>query len=230
MARVIADLHPFLQTKVSELIKLCEKNGLKIGISECVRTVAEQDALYAKGRTDKSSGIVTNCKGSTYSSPHQWSIAFDYYRNDGKGAYNDSDNFFTKVGKLAQSIGLEWGGVWKSFPDKPHIQLPCYGSACSSRLKKLYTIPKNYTATFYYIPKETVTYKSSKKDIAWLQERLALVTGLSITIDGCFGSQTSKAILSYWKQLDWTIGKLDEKGFYKAGDKTLTALSKFRTK
>ena len=230
MARNITKLHPFIQMKIKELQDECLKNGLKIGISECVRSVKEQDALYAKGRTDKSSGIVTNCRGRNYSSPHQWGIAFDFYRNDGKGAYNESGDFFKKVGDIAVSIGLEWGGNWKSFKDKPHIQLGIYGSAPTSKLKKLYSNPTKYMSTFKKIPKKTVTDKSSKADIMWLQERLALVTGLKITVDGCFGSQTSNAILTYWKQLGWRIADKKGRKFYSAGQKTIKALSEFRCK
>ena len=49
--RIIEDLHPDLQEKVFELKKLCKENGHLIGVGECVRTVREQDDLYAKGRT-----------------------------------------------------------------------------------------------------------------------------------------------------------------------------------
>ena len=68
--RDTSKLHPVLREKMNELIKECKKQGIKIGIGECVRTVAEQDALYAKGRT-KPGSIVTNAKGLTYSSMHQ---------------------------------------------------------------------------------------------------------------------------------------------------------------
>ena len=144
--RNIGDLHPILQEKIKQLKKLCQTNGLKIGISECLRTKAEQDALYAKGRTTKGS-IVTNAKGSTYSSMHQWGIAFDFYRNDGKGAYNDSDGFFKKVGSLGKSIGLMWGGDWRNPVDKPHFQLPDWG-ATASVLKKKYKTPENFMKTW----------------------------------------------------------------------------------
>ena len=97
--RNIDDLHPKLQSLIAKLRAECEKQGLKIGIGECLRTVEEQNAFYAKGRTAPGS-IVTNAKGSSYSSMHQWGVAFDFYRNDGKGAYNDNDGFFGKVGKL----------------------------------------------------------------------------------------------------------------------------------
>ena len=142
MARNIADLHPRLQEQVYKLINLCKQKGLVIGISECVRTVQEQDDLYAQGRT-KPGNIVTNAKGSSYSSMHQWGVAFDFYRNDGKGVYNNSDGFFNKIGAVGKSIGLEWGGDWLSPVDLPHFQLPDRGST-AAKLKQLYKTPEKF--------------------------------------------------------------------------------------
>ena len=68
--RDIKALHPDLQEKIALLQKKCVAAGITIGIGECLRTKAEQDALYAKGRT-KPGKIVTNAKGSSYSSMHQ---------------------------------------------------------------------------------------------------------------------------------------------------------------
>lgn len=226
--RNVNELHPFLQIKLKELQDLCAKNGLKIGISECYRTVKEQNDLYAQGRT-KAGSIVTNCKGDSYSSPHQWGIAFDFYRNDGKGAYNDGDNFFTKVGTLAKSIGLESGCFWKSFVDKPHVQLRCYGSTIS-KIKNTYGSFTTYHETWNYKPKEKVNCKSPKKDILWLQERLALCLNIDLVIDGVYGNNTSNAVKSYWKKLGWNIAEKDKYGYYKAGEKTVNALSNFRVK
>ena len=76
--RDITKLHPLLQEKINQLKIECAKQGLVIAIGECLRTVAEQDALYAQGRT-KPGTKVTNAKGSTYSSMHQWGVAFDFY-------------------------------------------------------------------------------------------------------------------------------------------------------
>lgn len=147
-------LHPDLQEKIIQLQDLCKKNDIKIGISECLRTVAEQDAFYAQGRTKP--GIkVTNCEGSTYSSMHQWGVAFDFYLimdvdGDGKtndDSYNDATGLFAKVGKLGKSIGLEWGGSWKSPVDKPHFQLPYWGST-AKKLKDQYGTPDKFMATW----------------------------------------------------------------------------------
>ena len=151
--RDVKQLHPELQKKITELKELCKKNGITIGISECLRTVAEQDALYAKGRSEAGS-VVTNCKGSTSSSMHQWGMAFDFYLimdvdGDGKtsdDAFNNATKLFDKVGKLGESIGLEWGGSWKS-KDKPHFQLHDWGST-ATKLKQKYGTPEKFFATW----------------------------------------------------------------------------------
>lgn len=144
--RDITLCHPRLQTLAAELIKECAKQGLQIKIGETLRTVAEQDALYAQGRT-KPGKKVTNAPGSSFSSYHQWGTAFDIYRVDGKDAFYDNDGFFGKVGAIGISIGLEWGGNWKSIPDKPHFQLPDWGSSTSG-IKKKFKTPEQFMKTW----------------------------------------------------------------------------------
>ena len=79
MGRDISQLHPRLQQKIAELKQLCANEGLPLGIGECFRSVAEQNALYAQGRTEPGE-IITNAPGSSYSSQHQWGIADVYKR------------------------------------------------------------------------------------------------------------------------------------------------------
>lgn len=150
--RDITLCHPRLQVLAAKLVEECNKQGLKIAIGETYRTVAEQDALYAQGRT-KPGNKVTNAPGSTYSSYHQWGTAFDIYRNDGQGAYNEAGNFFGRVGAIGVSIGLEWGGNWKSPVDKPHFQLPDWGSSTSG-IKLVYASPEEFKKTWVAIPAE----------------------------------------------------------------------------
>ena len=144
--RDITLCHPRLQLLAGQLVDECNKQGLKIKIGETLRTVAEQDALYAQGRT-KPGNIVTNAPGSSYSSYHQWGTAFDIFRNDGAGAYNEIGGFFNRVGAIGISIGLEWGGNWKSPVDKPHFQLPNWGCSTSG-IKKLYQNPEQFMKTW----------------------------------------------------------------------------------
>ncbi|HEX3023006.1 MAG TPA: M15 family metallopeptidase [Lachnospiraceae bacterium] len=221
MGREISALHPDLQVLIKRLQSTCLKKGLIIGISECVRTVAEQNALYAQGRT-KRGPIVTNAKGSTYSSMHQWGIAFDFYRNDGKGSYNDSDGFFTKVGKIGEAIGLEWGGSWTSIIDKPHFQLPDWGST-TAKLKEQYKSPENFILT-WVDSSTTITKNTRPTRVMELQKALNKipVNLPKLTIDGDYGEETQKYLLAVWNEWSWNKdGKSD--GQY-AGLRTLNKL------
>lgn len=150
----ITALHPRLQEKLAQLKEECKKQGISILFSECLRTRAEQDALYAQGRT-KPGNIITNAKGSTYSSQHQWGIAADFFIDmdvDGDGnkkddAFNNSTGLFERVGAIAKSIGLGWGGDWTSFKDRPHLYLPDWGST-TAKLKQQYSTPERFMQTW----------------------------------------------------------------------------------
>lgn len=198
--RDINKLHPELIEKVHRLKNACCEKGLKIGIGECVRTKKEQDTLYAKGRTAPGK-IVTNAKGSTYSSMHQWGVAFDFYRNDGKGAFENKDGFFDKVGKIGKSLGLMWGGDWKSPVDKPHFQLPNWGST-ASRLKKLYKTPEEFMASW----EEDRMTQQEKTEFEALAQRVKML------------EENTEKVYHYTVEVpDWarpTIQKLLDKGLY----------------
>ena len=202
MSRNITDLHPTLQAKIAELKALCSQNGIEIGISECLRTVAEQDALYAQGRTT-AGAKVTNCKGSSYSSMHQWGVAFDFYLKvdvDGDGeikddTFNNSTGLFDKVGALGKQIGLEWGGDW-SIHDRPHLQLPDWGST-ASKLKATYGTPDRFFATWgagstaneTYVANSPTIY-AHKYIIAILQSGINTDLKRNIAVDGYQGKIT----------------------------------------
>lgn len=223
MARDITQLHPRLQEIIPKLKAECEKNGIKIAISECLRTKKEQDDLYAQGRT-KPGSIVTNCKGSTYSSMHQWGVAFDFYLamdidGDGKtsdDAFNNSKKTFEAVGKIGKSLGLEWGGDWKSIKDRPHFQLPDWGST-ASKLKKLYGTPDKFFATWGAVNTEKTSEKVSETKMPTIKKgskgkavEVAQVI-LEVTVDGDFGTKTHNATVAFQKkyglEVDGIVGK-----------------------
>lgn len=173
-------LRPDLQEKITLLQKKCAAAGITIGIGECLRTKAEQDALYAQGRT-KPGKIVTNAKGSSYSSMHQWGVAFDFYLKmdvDGDGktsddAFNNSTGLYDKVGKIGQSIGLEWGGSWKSIKDRPHFQLPNWGST-PTKLKKMYGTPEKFMAVWKKSGQAATATKTEYKAGDWYRVKEAV--------------------------------------------------------
>lgn len=139
-------LHPWLNYKLGLLLKQCAKKGIYLIITEGFRSKEYQDKLYAKGRT-KPGNIVTNAKGSDYSSQHQWGIAFDIAINDSKLLYNEAT--IKKVAKIAKSnkVGLAWGGDWTSPVDIPHFYLDKWGDT-PSKLKKKYGVFDNFKKTW----------------------------------------------------------------------------------
>lgn len=137
MSRDITLCHPELQKKAAELVEKCRQQGLIIKITDCLRNEQEQADCVKRGTSSL----------SYPHSHHNWGTAFDFCRNDGQGAYKDNDGFFTKVGKVGQSIGLEWGGNWYSPVDKPHFQLPDWGTG-TIRLELTYKTPENFKKTW----------------------------------------------------------------------------------
>lgn len=113
------ELHPKVRELALKLLEESKKAGLNIKIGETYRTKERQDYLYAQGRTRPGS-IVTNAKGSSMSSYHQWRLAFDIFNNV-RGAEYDT-YVLKKAGEIGEKLGLEWGGRWNGFADTPHFQ------------------------------------------------------------------------------------------------------------
>lgn len=148
MSRDITLLHPELQAIIKSFLAGCQKAGLPVLVVETLRTAAEQDALYAQGRT-KPGAIVTQCKGSDFSSCHQWGIAFDFCRNVKGAEYSDADGFFGKAAAVGKTMGLDWGGDWTGFTDKPHLQMRKFSpDGTANTLKANYKTPEAFFKTW----------------------------------------------------------------------------------
>lgn len=117
--KIIATLLPQVHPLARALVHKAALNGIRIQIISGLRTYAEQDALYAKGRSVP--GIkVTNARGGY--SHHNFGIAFDIGVFEGNKYLAASDKY-RAVGVLGMELGLEWGGNWKSPVDQSHFQL-----------------------------------------------------------------------------------------------------------
>ena len=117
--KVIATLHARVRPYARALYFKAREHGITINIISGTRTYAEQDALYAQGRT-RPGNVVTNARGG-YSN-HNFGIAFDiglFERNQ----YLGESPMYKAVGTLGVELGLEWGGNWKTIVDQPHYQL-----------------------------------------------------------------------------------------------------------
>lgn len=120
-AKNIATLNKKLQPLATKLIEEATAQGIHVKIISGHRTYAEQNALYAQGRT-KPGLIVTKAKGGH--SNHNFATAFDIgiFSADGK-QYIDESPDYKRCGLIGEALGLEWGGNWKDFKDEPHFQL-----------------------------------------------------------------------------------------------------------
>ncbi len=121
----LAKVHPTLATRARAMIELLAQSGVEILVTQGLRTWEEQDVLYARGRTVAPIGkkfIVTNAKGGQ--SYHNFGLAFDIVVLDALGKFDwDSDHpGWIAASKAGKSVGLEWGGEWKTFKDIPHYQ------------------------------------------------------------------------------------------------------------
>lgn len=97
-----------------------DKAGLPMRSTSGFRTLAEQDKLYEQGRAHPGR-IVTNARA--WESAHNYGLAVDLCFR-GKDPYAEKNpKLWDTVGILCEKFGLEWGANWKSFPEKPHVQL-----------------------------------------------------------------------------------------------------------
>lgn len=118
-SRDLKDLNPVVASKCDAFITECKRQGIDVIITATLRDIESQDALYAQGRT-KPGAIVTNAKGGE--SFHNYACAFDFVPVvNGKAQWNDI-NLFNKCGAIAESVGLEWAGRWKTFKELAHCQ------------------------------------------------------------------------------------------------------------
>lgn len=129
-------LHPRVREEVGEIYhEICDalRGKAFCRFAYTLRTFAEQDALYAQGRS-KPGPIVTKAKGGQ--SYHNYGLAIDIVLvvdKDGNGSYEtaswdmktdfDGDGLadWMEVVAIFKRYGWEWGGDWR-FTDNPHFQ------------------------------------------------------------------------------------------------------------
>lgn len=111
-------LHPLVRTPARAFINKAAELGIKLRITAALRTFAQQNDLYAQGRTTPGK-IVTNAEaGESY---HNYGLAIDVVPIvNGKADWNTD---WYRIAAIGKSFGFSWGGDWVSFKDKPHFQM-----------------------------------------------------------------------------------------------------------
>jgi peptidoglycan L-alanyl-D-glutamate endopeptidase CwlK len=247
----LSQLHPEVALRARQLIEVAYGKGYEIIITQGYRSIEEQNALYNQGRTTKcdsckQSGavckhIVTNAKGGQ--SNHNYRVAFDIAILSPNGDIDwDSHDKYTSVGHIGQSISLDWGGSWNSFPDEPHfeytfgyiisdfqrgVQLPSFNSSVLRRgffSDAITSLQKKLVILGYQIEPNGYFCSSTDWCIKHFQETNGLANDGEVgqitmsAIDNAVKLEVSKHMSKYFKDLSdshWAcpvVDSLHEKG------------------
>ena len=120
----LKEVYPPLAEAVRAMHEQLLNEDIIIRVTSGYRSFAEQQKLFNRGRTTAGS-IVTNARPGH--SMHNFGLAVDLapgilgahpWRPD----WNDASPSWEAMMVLGEALGLECGGRWKNFPDKPHFQ------------------------------------------------------------------------------------------------------------
>jgi peptidoglycan L-alanyl-D-glutamate endopeptidase CwlK len=225
-------VHPELASRVRAMVDALAQGGINVEVVQGLRTFAEQDALFAQGRT-KRGAVVTNARGGQ--SNHNYGLAVDVVPfTDGKPNWNAPNSVWMAIGQEGGKVGLEWGGNWKKFIDKPHLQLPglsikqCVALNRKGGLGAVWAeatrllggaAPTPSTTTPVSPPTErTLARGDAGEGVRLVQTRLVALKFLSAKgVDGVYGPGTEAAVKKFQASK-----KLTADG--KVGPKTKAAL------
>lgn len=115
--RDLDELSPKAKKACSLFLAECKRQGLSVLVTETYRSQGRQDYLYEQGRTRPGQKVTW-----TQNSNHTGRMAWDICKNVKGQEYSDK-NFFKQCGNIAASLGITWGGTWKT-PDMPHFEIP----------------------------------------------------------------------------------------------------------
>ena len=173
-SRDIARLRADVAANCRTFLTLCRAEGLEVLVTETVRDLEYQAALYAQGRTAPGS-IVTNQKIPSF----HWEkvgLAFDIAKNVKGHEYDDAE-FFRKCGAIGKKMGFTWGGDWKSLPDSPHFQWDEHGKYTASMVRTGKLPPQ---MPRYVEVKKSMTKEEAKQ---LLQEKAGLSQATIVYLD-----------------------------------------------
>lgn len=116
----LATVHPILAQRVRSLIDHMEEQGVHVIVTQALRTVEEQDKLYAQGRGAPGKKV-TNAPGGH--SQHNFGLAVDVcpltaaLQPDWDVEHAD----WKAILAAAPQFQLAEGAMWKCFHDTPHL-------------------------------------------------------------------------------------------------------------
>lgn len=134
-SRRIEDLEPVTREMARCFLAKAEAAGLEVLVTSTLRTLTEQAALFALGRTRPGPDVtkarplgrkVTWARPGT--SAHNFGMAVDFVPiYAGKPVWSDRSPLWHQLGELGEACGFEWAGRWpKRIREFPHLQRPSW--------------------------------------------------------------------------------------------------------
>jgi peptidoglycan L-alanyl-D-glutamate endopeptidase CwlK len=121
---ILRECHPDVVVRAKRVFEdMLRCHGVQMRVTEGIRSVERQKALYAQGRT-KAGKVITNARpGYSF---HHYGLAFDscfagadpYLEKHPDGAF-----LWNEFGRFARAHGFSWGGDFRTVKDRPHCQL-----------------------------------------------------------------------------------------------------------
>ena len=126
-------LHPYIASRLTAILDAINEplpSGHEAKLVSAHRTPADQFALFKNGRTFrngswiKTGSVVTNLDGYIKRSRHNFlpCTAFDVgiFNN---GNYLADSPLYQHVARGKSQV-MDWGGDWRNFKDRPHLEMP----------------------------------------------------------------------------------------------------------
>lgn len=113
-------LWPPFRTALLLVLDDLTKDGYSFRLTSGFRGEAEQNTLYAKGRTAPGPKVTNAKYGDSF---HNFGLAGDVTNFIGKKPDWTAKNYAC-LSQYVKHRGLRWGGDFKSIKDLPHIEYP----------------------------------------------------------------------------------------------------------
>lgn len=114
---LIAQLHPKVRKDFQDFIEECESVfNVTIRVVSAIRTMEEQEKIYAQGRIAPGPIVTKAPPGSSY---HNWGLAVDIapLLPSGEVDYKYDQGRWVNI---ASQFNITWGGSWTGFKDLDH--------------------------------------------------------------------------------------------------------------
>lgn len=115
---ILSGLFPLFKRQMLSFLELCWQNGIPVHLCAGFRTFAEEDTVYASGKSHTKGG----------QSFHNYGLAADIvFDNSDRDGVQDPyvepfGGAWLSCAQLGSKCGLQPGAFWASFQDKPHYQ------------------------------------------------------------------------------------------------------------